>query len=154
DSGELPGGRLYYVMRYVQGQRLDDYAHTAAPAPARLRVFEKICAAVAFAHSRGVIHRDLKPSNIMLGAFGEVFVMDWGLARLTANSEPSGRRMGTEGFMAPEQSAGEDLIDARADVYSLGRVLEALMYPAPKPLQSIIAKATATRKDQRYDSAE
>ncbi len=84
DVGDLPDGRVFYVMKFVQGQRLDQYVAVERELPERLRLFQKICEAVAFAHSHGVIHRDLKPENIMVGAFGEVLVMDWGLAKVLA----------------------------------------------------------------------
>ena len=82
DVGELPDGRVFYVMKLVQGRRLDEYARHEHELPERLRLFQKICEAVAFAHSHQVLHRDLKPENIMVGAFGEVLVMDWGLAKV------------------------------------------------------------------------
>lgn len=82
DVGELPDGRVFYVMKLVQGQRLDEYVRHELELPERLRIFQKACEAVAFAHSHGVLHRDLKPENIMVGAFGEVLVMDWGLAKV------------------------------------------------------------------------
>jgi serine/threonine protein kinase len=69
-------------MKFVEGQRLDKYIATVASTPDRLRIFLRICDAVAFAHARGVLHRDLKPANIMVGPFGEVLVMDWGLAKI------------------------------------------------------------------------
>ncbi len=90
DVGELPDGRMFYVMKFVQGQRLDQYADAENALPNRLRIFQKVCEAVAFAHANGVIHRDLKPENIMVGAFGEVLVMDWGLAKIVA--EGGGQR--------------------------------------------------------------
>lgn len=150
DFGQLAGGRLYYVMRLVIGQRLDQFLGDSPALPDRLRVFEKICEALAFAHSRHVIHRDLKPSNIMLGSFGEVLVMDWGLARLANSTDADNRRAGTEGYMAPEQERGEST-DERSDVFSLGRILERLLPAgAPKPLRSIAAKASATAREARY----
>jgi len=83
DVGSLPDGRLYYAMKRVRGSRLDTYLETRESSlPERLRIFEKICEAIAFAHCHGVIHRDLKPANIMVGAFGEVLVMDWGVAKV------------------------------------------------------------------------
>jgi eukaryotic-like serine/threonine-protein kinase len=82
DVGTLPDGRIFYTMKFVEGQRLDEYVRTLESVPDRLRLFLRICDAVAFAHSRGVLHRDLKPSNIMVGSFGEVLVMDWGLAKI------------------------------------------------------------------------
>jgi serine/threonine protein kinase len=98
DVGELPDGRVFYVMKFVQGQRLDQYANAENELPNRLRIFQKICEAVAFAHANGVIHRDLKPENIMVGAFGEVLVMDWGLAKIVA--EGGGQRAEGEGLGA------------------------------------------------------
>jgi serine/threonine protein kinase len=84
DVGTLADGRVFYAMKLVQGGRLDQYAKDNTSLPDLLRVFQKVCEAVAFAHSHGVIHRDLKPENIMVGAFGEVLVMDWGVAKLLA----------------------------------------------------------------------
>lgn len=82
DVGALADGRVFYTMKFVQGQRLDKHIPSVQSLPDRLRLFLRICDAVAFAHARGVLHRDLKPSNIMIGAFGEVLVMDWGLAKI------------------------------------------------------------------------
>ncbi len=80
DVGTLADGRVFYTMKFVEGNRLDKYIESVASFPDRLRIFLRICDAVAFAHARGVLHRDLKPANIMVGPFGEVLVMDWGLA--------------------------------------------------------------------------
>jgi len=82
DVGTLPDGRVFYTMKFVEGRSLDEYVGTVESIPDRLRLFLRICDAVAFAHARGVLHRDLKPSNVMVGAFGEVLVMDWGLAKI------------------------------------------------------------------------
>ena len=82
DVGTLEDGRVFYAMKLVQGKRLDEFATTTDSPSDLLRVFQKICEAVAFAHARGVIHRDLKPENIMVGPFGEVLVMDWGVAKV------------------------------------------------------------------------
>lgn len=81
DVGRLADGRIFYVMKLVRGRRLDEHVAASDSLPDRLRIFERICETVAFAHSRGVIHRDLKPQNIMLGEFGEVMVLDWGVAK-------------------------------------------------------------------------
>jgi serine/threonine protein kinase len=81
DTGRLPDGRVYYAMKYVRGDRLDEWLARSPPRPAVLRLFQRVCEAVAFAHARGVVHRDLKPHNVMVGAFGEALVVDWGLAR-------------------------------------------------------------------------
>jgi eukaryotic-like serine/threonine-protein kinase len=82
DVGTLADGRVYYAMKFVEGRRLDKHIESVGSIPDRLRLFLRICDAVAFAHARGVLHRDLKPSNIMVGPFGEVLVMDWGLAKM------------------------------------------------------------------------
>jgi serine/threonine protein kinase len=82
DVGTLADGRVFYTMKFVEGGRLDQYIESVASVPDRLRIFLRICDAVAFAHARGVLHRDLKPPNIMIGPFGEVLVMDWGLAKI------------------------------------------------------------------------
>ena len=82
DVGTLPDGRVFYTMKLVQGRRLDQQRDELGGPPERLRTFQKICEAVSFAHARHVLHRDLKPQNIMVGPFGEVLVMDWGLAKL------------------------------------------------------------------------
>lgn len=82
DVGTLDDGRVFYAMKLVQGKRLDEFASCASSLSDLLRIFQKVCEAVAFAHARGVIHRDLKPENIMAGPFGEVLVMDWGVAKV------------------------------------------------------------------------
>jgi eukaryotic-like serine/threonine-protein kinase len=87
DVGSLADGRVFYTMKFVEGQRLDQYIASIASAPDRLRVFLRICDAVAFAHARDVLHRDLKPANVMVGPFGEVLVMDWGLAKILSRSK-------------------------------------------------------------------
>jgi serine/threonine-protein kinase len=90
DVGTLPDGRVYYTMKFVRGRRLDELVKgESVNLSDALRIFGRVCEAVAFAHSHGVIHRDLKPQNIMVGAFGEVLVMDWGVAKVLAQ-EPDG----------------------------------------------------------------
>jgi serine/threonine protein kinase len=83
DAGTLPDGRTFYCMKHVEGQTLDRYA-LKLPLRERLRLFRRIAEPLAFAHSRGIIHRDLKPANVMVGSFGEVLIMDWGLAKVMA----------------------------------------------------------------------
>ena len=160
DLGTLPDGRLFYVMKLVRGRRLDEAAG-AQPLHARLRIFERICEAVAFAHAQGVVHRDLKPENVMVGPFGEVLVLDWGVARLLAGgggAEAEGTVLGTPGFMAPEQARGDtSLVDERADVHALGAVLHYLLAPkgeerAPAALEAICAQAMAAQPGDRYAS--
>jgi eukaryotic-like serine/threonine-protein kinase len=82
DVGTLEDGRVFYTMKFVEGQRLDKHIEAVESVPDRLRLFLRICDAVAFAHVRGVLHRDLKPANIMAGPFGEILVLDWGLAKI------------------------------------------------------------------------
>ena len=138
DSGVLPDGRAWYAMKLVQGERLDEALLRPLGLSERLRIFLRICETVAFAHARGVLHRDLKPQNIMIGSFGEVLVLDWGLARLTGDKDSA--RVGTPGFAAPEADAD--------DVYSLGAIL-GCMKPLPFVVEAIAFKATAVR-DARY----
>ncbi|MEO8636276.1 MAG: serine/threonine-protein kinase [Gemmatimonadales bacterium] len=172
DVGSLRDGRPYYVMKLVRGIRLDDFARPLALSE-RLRIYLRICETIDFAHVTGVIHRDLKPGNIMIGAFGEVLVLDWGIARvLTAQSEAtggsptsppaegdtaSGTVLGTPGYMAPEQALGQiDRVDARTDVFALGAILRDLAASgasARPPLQSIWSKALSASPDARYHSA-
>src|SRR5271169_3529491 len=89
DVGTLADGRVFYTMKFVEGQRLDKFIEGVPSVQDRLRLFLRVCEAVAFAHARGVLHRDLKPANIMVGPFGEVLVMDWGLAKILRNGVPS-----------------------------------------------------------------
>src|SRR5690349_16904320 len=138
DAGTLPDGRIFYAMKFVRGLRLDEYASQGASLNDRLRKFQAVCDAVAFAHAHGVIHRDLKPQNIMIGSFGEVLVLDWGVAKTNsefqsvknpyqsvANQTLDGTVIGTRDYMSPEQARGEiDQLDERTDVYSLGAVLQ------------------------------
>jgi serine/threonine protein kinase len=154
DVGTLPDGRIYYAMKFVRGSRLDEYAAEGASLKDRLRKFQAVCDAVAFAHAHGVIHRDLKPQNIMIGSFGEVLVLDWGVAKIlrqvtspeadtlilppsgNGNDKPGdtshGTVIGTRHYMSPEQARGEiSQLDERADVYSLGAVLYFLLTDRP-----------------------
>jgi serine/threonine protein kinase len=142
DCGTLPDGRAFYAMRLIEGKRLDEFLREEPSLAARLRAFEKICEAVAFAHDRGVVHCDLKPQNVMTGAFGEVFVMDWGIA----NTRVAGA--GTPPYRCPEASR-----TPRSDIYSLGKMLEDFG-PLPRPLAAVAARAAAADPAGRYASAQ
>ena len=164
ELGALADRRPYFAMKLVKGRTLATLlAERESPAddrPRFLAVFEQVCQTVGYAHSRGVIHRDLKPSNIMVGAFGEVQVMDWGLAKVlpeggasddlsagrivdetmiqTSRSEADGDRsqagsvLGTPSYMAPEQAVGDvGVVDRRADVFGLGSILCEILTGAP-----------------------
>lgn len=150
DVGQLPDGRLWYAMKLVRGRRLDELH---APTSELLRVFLRICEAVAFAHANGVIHCDLKPENVMLGDFSEVLVMDWGVAR--ANGTSDVLVVGTRGFMAPEQEHGATaVIGPSTDVFALGAILRALLpSKVPRALAAVCAKATAPAQEDRYATA-
>ena len=153
DAGTLEDGRTFYVMKLVNGRRLDELIRDRLPMTHRLNVFSRILDAVGFAHAHGVVHRDLKPDNVMTGAFGEVYVMDWGVAQQDgADAEAS--IVGTPGFMAPEQALARD-VDRRADIYALG-VLLALMAgeDAARPLRAIAEQARHADPAGRYQTVE
>lgn len=153
DAGLLPDGRAFYVMKLVRGRRLDEVLAGAAPEALRLDLFARVLEAVAFAHAHGVVHRDLKPENIMAGGFGEVFVMDWGVAQAGgADAEPA--VVGTPGFMPPEQEGARE-VDARADVFALGAVLAQMIGDrSSPPLAAIAAKARHPDPLARYQMVE
>jgi serine/threonine-protein kinase len=158
ELGTLPDGRPFFAMKLVQGRTLADLFRERTDAghdrPRFLNVFLQVCQTVAFAHSKGVIHRDLKPANVMVGAFGEVQVMDWGLAKELASGrrEPAefvspreaqashspedgtqaGAVLGTLAYMPPEQARGEIArLDCRCDVFGLGAILCELLTGLP-----------------------
>jgi len=174
DVGTLPDGRIFYVMKRVRGERFDDFVRGPRSRTELLRAFLQVCDAVSFAHAAGVIHRDLKPQNVMFGAFGEVLVLDWGVAKTSRQlSTPvsegmEGTAAGTPGYMAPEQMNG--VADERADVFGLGGVLFFLLtreHPSatretadqrensvtvPPALRAICERARAADPAARYQS--
>jgi serine/threonine protein kinase len=151
DLGTLPDGRLYTTMKLVRGVRLDEWTEGRALTE-KLRLFARVCEPVAFAHANGVVHRDLKPENVMVGEFGAVLVMDWGVARTSA--EQDGVVVGTPGYIAPEVLGGASA-DPRADVFALGAVLSFLLRgeQVPRPLAAIVTRATAANREERYGDA-
>jgi serine/threonine protein kinase len=143
EAGTLPDGRAFYAMKLVAGARLDRYVGGQTTRSdglphlgERLRVIRRVGEALAFAHSRGVLHRDLKPQNVMVGEFGEVYVMDWGVEAVA----------GTPAFRAPEPG-----LDERSDIYALGALLEFVLPALPPPaLVAIARKAMRADRAARY----
>ena len=155
ELGRDADGAIYFTMKLVKGRSLAEILTDARDGAEShslvelLQIFLKACDGVAFAHSRGVVHRDLKPANIMVGDFGEVLVMDWGIARIVGQDEIAdeetiqtdrqdtdlpgmhtlaGQVMGSPSYMPPEQASGQiDKIDHRSDIYSLGAILYTIL---------------------------
>ena len=135
DVGTLADGRVFYTMKFVEGRRLDQFIASVASVPDRLRIFLRICDAVAFAHARGVLHRDLKPANIMVGPFGEVLVMDWGLAKiLRGKVSNAAREADPEAtvFDRPKQPAAADDATGLSVVTEHGTVMGTPGYMSPE----------------------
>jgi Leucine-rich repeat (LRR) protein/tetratricopeptide (TPR) repeat protein len=168
ELGRDADGAIYFTMKLVKGRSLSEILIDARDSAEShslvelLQIFLKACDGVAFAHSRGVVHRDLKPANIMVGDFGEVLVMDWGIARIVGHDETAdeetiqtdrqdtdlpgmhtmaGQIMGSPSYMPPEQASGEiDKIDHRSDIYSLGAILYTIL-TLKSPVEGETAKA-------------
>ncbi len=175
DAGTLPDGRPFLAMKLIKGQTLEELLK-ARPDPSADRgrfvaAFEQVCQALAYAHSHDVIHRDLKPANVMVGAFGEVQVMDWGLAKVLgahaagggdpeatvgttqvgslrdtdATFTQAGSVLGTPAFMPPEQAiAAAAEVDARSGVFGLGAVLAVVLTGKP-PFTADTAETTRVK---------
>jgi serine/threonine-protein kinase len=149
------GGVPFLTMKRIRGTTLADVLERDTWSTRRLlAAFGAVCQAVDYAHARGIVHRDLKPSNVMLGDFGEVYVLDWGVAKILGDPEEP-MIAGTPKYMAPEQHRGDTTaIDARTDVYALGAVLREIVTgeeDVPE-LLAICERATAERREDRYAS--
>lgn len=157
-------GVPFFTMKLVEGVSFHDWLRAPERRPGSherlhdgLEIFLKICDAIAYAHHRGVVHRDLKPDNVMIGSFGQVYVMDWGLARLTRERPASGAAsqmeadapVGTPHYMAPEQARGiAREMDERTDVFGLGAILYQIVsgrvpYGKVRDLNEILTLARA-----------
>lgn len=179
DVGELENGGAFYVMRLVRGERLDEHVARGVGRGDVLRLMLRLCETVAFANAQGVIHRDLKPGNIMIGPFGEVLVLDWGVAKLITSTHSAlpphpaavdsrsldeiattvdGMVVGTPGYMSPEQQAGASArVNQTADVFALGVIMRELLShvkePTDRALDAIMNCATASEPSARYAGA-
>jgi serine/threonine-protein kinase len=151
EVGRLEDGRPFFAMKLIQGTTLAELlARRPAPGadlPRFLTVFEQVCQAVGYAHSRGVIHRDLKPGNVMVGAFGEVQVLDWGLAKVLPRGGGEGP---ARGGLPPEAAHADPIVTVRTEATGLssrdGAVLGTLAYMAPEQ-----ARGEAEGVDERTD---
>jgi serine/threonine protein kinase len=169
DAGFWPSGEPFLVMKLVLGQSLARAIKDADTRADRLALLPQVIAAaeaVAYAHDQGIVHRDLKPSNILVGAFGETVVVDWGLAKdlkvnaaaegdlpsplpssARAGDTATGAVVGTPSYMSPEQAAGQ-AVDPRADVYALGAILHyVLAGTAPHPSTALTSLETRLPPD-------
>jgi len=168
ELGQDRDGRPYFTMKRLAGVTLLDVLREGKATPQKLlRAVVDVCLAIEFAHQRGVVHRDLKPSNIMLGHYGEVYVLDWGVARVIGDAElagvaidsvepgetQAGAVLGTPGYMSPEQMRGEEVTPA-TDIYALGAILFEILageplHPRGAAMSSTLAKDVAWMPSRR-----
>ncbi|MEO0604063.1 MAG: SUMF1/EgtB/PvdO family nonheme iron enzyme, partial [Myxococcota bacterium] len=162
DVGRLADERPWFTMKEVHGTTLGEEIRRGAsqtegrPFRRLLTAMLAVCRAVAYAHGCGVLHRDLKPDNVMLGAAGEVYVLDWGIASTHAHEVDV--RLGTRGFMAPEQRRGEST-SVRTDVFALGAILDRLLSSSvvdhdPAILAEARDRAMSPNPANRFDGPE
>ncbi len=147
DVGRLPDGRVFYAMKLVRGRRLDAWMKQGHSRPVLLRLFQKVCEAVAFAHTHGVIHRDLKPENIMVGSFGEALVMDWGVAKVldrAGATEASGAPVGRS--LVPDEESTTQAGRGGGSHTEHGALIGTPAYMAPEQ-----ALGEIDRLDERTD---
>lgn len=148
----LDDGAPLLVMKRVEGHAWSEVLRRGRPLEAELRTFTQLCHVVHFAHTRGFVHLDLKPANVMIGSFGEVYLLDWGVAASTRDDAPPYIPrvrdlrfvIGTPAYMAPELVAAEGAIDARTDVYLMGAVLYELLAGRPPHLAKTMVASLAS----------
>lgn len=146
DVGLLADGRVFYAMKLVRGNRLDEYAKQNVPVKDRLRKFQAACEAVAFAHAHGVIHRDLKPANIMIGSFGEVLVLDWGVAKIVGQNRASGDDFSEADTLSLPARSVEANKSAADEVTAHGTIIGTPLYMSPEQ-----ARGETEQLDERSD---
>ena len=147
DVGLLADGRVFYAMKLVRGSRLDEYAKQNDSVKDRLRKFQAVCEAVAFAHAHGVIHRDLKPANIMIGSFGEVLVLDWGVAKIIGQGQAADGPSEADTLLLPAPTGQDNLVGPGADeVTAHGTIIGTPLYMSPEQARGEIAQL-----DERSD---
>ena len=149
DSGETPGGQLWFTMPFVEGENVYERLQREQFSPAEaLRIATATASALAYAHAQGVVHRDIKPDNIML-AGDQVLVADFGVARAVSEMAEkltaTGMIVGTPTYMSPEQASGDKAIDGRSDIFALGCVLYEMLSGEP-PFKGPNPQATLMRR--------